>query len=31
MDLSQTLNTIALLLVKVLYAAVILFVGWIIA
>ena len=31
MDLSQTLNTIAQLLVKVLYAAVILFVGWIIA
>jgi hypothetical protein len=31
MDLSQTLNTVGQLLVQVLYAAVILFVGWVIA
>src|SRR5512136_172385 len=31
MDLSQTLNTVGELLVKVLYALVILFVGWVIA
>lgn len=31
MDLSQTFNTIGQLLVKVLYAAVILFIGWIVA
>src|SRR5512137_2518040 len=31
MDLSQTLNTVGQLLVKVLYALVILFVGWVIA
>src|SRR5512143_3222772 len=31
MDLSQTLNTVGELLVKVLYAVVILFVGWVIA
>src|SRR5512143_1312554 len=31
MDLSQTLNTVGQLLVQVLYAAVILFIGWIVA